>query len=192
MLVTIWMWTHEWSVRPRRWALTPAMCHHALTCRSPLTASSSWSRRRLPRVGARMWMSASGASAGATSRRLVKRQARPGDLDDHGRAVPRHAQRDRRAGGQVDFRPIARARHRGGEHLRAEAAQGDARVVAAGERGGGRQLAATAIEDAHVGGSEPQRARGAVDEGAEEHLAALDRTGARPALPADARRGGAA
>ena len=48
--------------------MTPAMCHHALTCRSPLTASSSCSRRRLPRVGARMWMSASGPSAGATPR----------------------------------------------------------------------------------------------------------------------------
>ena len=41
MFVTIWMWTHEWSVRPRRCALMPAMCHHALTCTSALTASSS-------------------------------------------------------------------------------------------------------------------------------------------------------
>ena len=60
----------------------------------------------MPRVGARMWMSASGPSAGATSRRLVKRQARPGDLDDDGLALPRHAQRDRRAGS--DGRPSRR------------------------------------------------------------------------------------
>src|SRR3954453_13552920 len=134
-----------------------------------------------------MWMSASGASAGATSRRLVKRQPRPGDLDDDRRAVPRHAQRYRRAGGQVDVRPIARARHRGGEHLRAEAPQGDAGVIAAGERRSGGQLAAAAIEDAHVRGAQRERARGAVDERAEEHLAALERPGARPAPPGDAR-----
>src|SRR3954452_8318151 len=63
MFVTIWMWTQEWSVRPSRAALTPATCHHALTCWSALTASMSWSRRRLPRVGARMRMAAI-ASAG--------------------------------------------------------------------------------------------------------------------------------
>jgi hypothetical protein len=65
MLVTIWMWTHEWSVSPRRCAVIPATCHHALTWRSALTASRSCSSLRLPRVGARMWMSAR-ASAGAT------------------------------------------------------------------------------------------------------------------------------
>ena len=58
MFVTIWMWTHEWSVSSRRAALTPAMCHHALTCGSALTASKSWSRRRLPRVGARIRIAA--------------------------------------------------------------------------------------------------------------------------------------
>ena len=58
MFVTIWMWTQEWSDISRRWALSPAMCHQALTWASPLTASSSRSRRRLPRVGARIRMSA--------------------------------------------------------------------------------------------------------------------------------------
>src|SRR3954453_5490790 len=63
MFVTIWTWTHEWAVRPSRAALTRATCHHALTCWSALTASMSWSRRRLPRVGARMRIAAI-ASAG--------------------------------------------------------------------------------------------------------------------------------
>jgi hypothetical protein len=67
MFVTIWTWTHEWSVSPSRAALTPATCHQALTCSSPLTASSSWSRRRLPRVGARMRTLAI-ASAGVRTR----------------------------------------------------------------------------------------------------------------------------
>ena len=58
MFVTIWMWTHEWSDIPSRAALTPATCHHALTCWSALTASKSWSSRRLPRVGARMRIAA--------------------------------------------------------------------------------------------------------------------------------------
>ena len=64
----------------------------------------------MPRVGARMWMSASGASAGATPRRLVKRQARPGDLDDGGVALPRDAQRGRGARGDGDRRAVARRR----------------------------------------------------------------------------------
>src|SRR3954447_9410439 len=64
MFVTIWTWTHEWSVSPSRAALTPATCHHALTCGSAFTASMSWSSLRLPRVGARMRIAAI-ASAGA-------------------------------------------------------------------------------------------------------------------------------
>src|SRR6187200_3177418 len=67
MFVTIWMWTHEWSVSDSRCALIPAMCHHALTWGSALTASRSCSRRRLPRVGARMRTSAI-ASAGSMAR----------------------------------------------------------------------------------------------------------------------------
>src|SRR5205085_10398657 len=43
-----------WSDMPsRRVALTAETCHHAFTCGSALTASSSRSRRRLPRVGTR-------------------------------------------------------------------------------------------------------------------------------------------
>jgi hypothetical protein len=63
MFVTIWMCTHEWSDMSSLWALTPAMCHHAFTCASALTASSNLSSRRLPRVGARIRTGAT-ASAG--------------------------------------------------------------------------------------------------------------------------------
>ena len=67
------MWTQLWSDMPsRRVALTAETCHHALSCTSALTASSSRSSRRLPRVGARTRTSASasrggiGGSAGST------------------------------------------------------------------------------------------------------------------------------
>ena len=53
MLVTIWMWTHEWSDIPRRRvALTSATCHHAFTRSSSLTASSNCLSFWLPRAGA--------------------------------------------------------------------------------------------------------------------------------------------
>src|SRR5882757_8446505 len=59
------MCTQLWSVIPsRRLALTADTCHQALTWSSELTASSSASSRRLPRVGARTRTSAS-ASLGA-------------------------------------------------------------------------------------------------------------------------------
>ena len=65
MLVTIWMWTQLWSDMPsRRVALTAETCHHALSCWSALTASSSRSSRRLPRVGARTRTSASASRGG--------------------------------------------------------------------------------------------------------------------------------
>src|SRR6185503_4463374 len=64
MFVTIWTWTHEWSVSSSRAALTPAMCHHALTCGSALTASKSWSSLRLPRVGARIRIAAIASDGG--------------------------------------------------------------------------------------------------------------------------------
>ena len=54
MLATIWMWTQEWSDMSRRSALTCCMYHHACRRRSALAAFSRASRRRLPRVGARI------------------------------------------------------------------------------------------------------------------------------------------
>ena len=52
MLSTIRMWTQEWSDIPSRSDWTWAMCHQARTSGSALSASSSASSRRLPRVGA--------------------------------------------------------------------------------------------------------------------------------------------
>ncbi len=52
MLVTIWMWTHEWSlISMRTTALTLAACHHAFSCLSSLTRSINVRRLRLPRTG---------------------------------------------------------------------------------------------------------------------------------------------
>src|SRR3954468_16473125 len=70
MFVTTWMWTHEWSDMFRRSALTPAACHHALTCGSALTASMRRSGLRLPRVGARMRMPAMASLGVVTPRTL--------------------------------------------------------------------------------------------------------------------------
>ena len=67
MLTTIWMWTQEWSDIPSRSEFTCAMCHHAATSGSALTASNSASSLRLPRIGARTF-AASIASPGRRPR----------------------------------------------------------------------------------------------------------------------------
>ena len=47
MFVTIWMWTHEWSlISMRTTALMFAACHHAFSCLSALTRSTSVRRLR--------------------------------------------------------------------------------------------------------------------------------------------------
>ena len=94
------MWTQLWSDIPsRRVALTAETCHQALSCSSALAASSSRSRRRLPRVGARTRTLGEGlarrdrrSSVGSLSSRLLA--ARPRECH-HGRrrAAPRTAQR---------------------------------------------------------------------------------------------------
>ena len=67
MLSTIWTWTQEWSDIPSRSEVTWAMCHQARSSASALTPSSSASRLRLPRVGARTLAPAI-ASAGVSAR----------------------------------------------------------------------------------------------------------------------------
>jgi hypothetical protein len=55
----------EWSDIPRRRvALTAETCHQAFTWSSALTASSSRSSRRLPRVGARTFTCSSASRGG--------------------------------------------------------------------------------------------------------------------------------
>src|SRR4051812_8814219 len=71
MFVTIWMCTHEWSDMPRRSALTPAAYHQALTWSSPLTASTSACRRRLPRVGTRISTPATRSPSGLGASSLL-------------------------------------------------------------------------------------------------------------------------
>ena len=64
MFVTIWMCTHEWSLMPMRaTALTLETCHHAFSCLSSFTRSTSVRSLRLPRTGTLMRMRAI-ASAG--------------------------------------------------------------------------------------------------------------------------------
>src|SRR5262245_4861520 len=54
MFTTIWMWIHEWSDIPRRFAFACATYHHAFSCSSALAASRNFSSARLPRVGTLM------------------------------------------------------------------------------------------------------------------------------------------
>src|SRR5581483_1942243 len=66
MLVTIWMWTHEWSlISMRATAFTFDTCHHAFSCLSSLTRSISVRSLRLPRTGTLIRMR-SIASAGVS------------------------------------------------------------------------------------------------------------------------------
>src|SRR6266545_2644531 len=75
MLATIWMCTHEWSlISSRTTALTFAECHHAFSCLSSLTRSTSARRFRFPRTGTLMRI-CSTASAGV---RRVSRRASSG------------------------------------------------------------------------------------------------------------------
>jgi hypothetical protein len=66
MFVTIWMWTHEWSlIWSRTTALTFDTCHHALISASELMRSRTRRSLRLPRAGTRNCISAT-ASAGVS------------------------------------------------------------------------------------------------------------------------------
>ena len=79
MFTTIWTWTHEWSDIPRRRvALTALRCHQALTWSSALTASSSASSLRFPRVGTRIRTSAIASRGGRLRRASVSTS--PGGL----------------------------------------------------------------------------------------------------------------
>src|SRR4051794_40922100 len=52
MFVTIWMWTHEWSlISIRATALTLETCHQPLSCLSAFTRSTIVRSLRLPRTG---------------------------------------------------------------------------------------------------------------------------------------------
>src|SRR5262249_60916799 len=52
MFVTIWMWTHEWSLISRRTvAFTFATCHHAFSCLSAFARSISVRSLRFARAG---------------------------------------------------------------------------------------------------------------------------------------------
>ena len=52
MFATIWMCTHEWSlISIRTTAFTFEACHHAFSCLSSFTRSSSLRSLRLPRTG---------------------------------------------------------------------------------------------------------------------------------------------
>src|SRR4051794_39859306 len=192
MFVTIWTWTHEWSVRPRRAALTPATCHHAFTCGAALTASMSWSSRRLPRVGARVRIAAI-ASAGAgrtggrasassssmrsqgTSGGLPQLQPAAVVLDRHRALVGAGAVR----GGE--WRGLAGLQHDlatdlghgvGAVHLGVVAAEHDAGHEAVGEGRAGRQPVAVAAEQVDVGGAQADRLRAVVHDPAEEEVVA--------------------
>ena len=91
MFSTIWMCTQEWSLIPsRRVAFTADTCHHALTCSSELTASSSASSRRLPRVGARTRTSANASRGGIAGSRGATGPSRlgTGDLEQQPLADP--------------------------------------------------------------------------------------------------------
>src|SRR4051794_32842493 len=188
MFVTIWMWTHEWSVSPRRPALTPATCHHALTCGSALTASMSWSSLRLPRVGARMRIAAI-ASAGAG--RAVGRSSASSSIE--ARVLLPELQpaavvldRDRalavgRREGRAQRRGLARLQHdlpadaaRGGRavHLAAVGGLLDARHEPVGERGARPQAVAVAAEQVDVGRAQADRAVAVVDDAPEEEVVA--------------------
>src|SRR3954452_4382415 len=64
MFATIWMCTQEWSlISIRATAFTFATCHHALSCVSAFTRSTSVRSLRLPRSGTRIRICAT-ASAG--------------------------------------------------------------------------------------------------------------------------------
>src|SRR5438105_11669739 len=66
MFVTIWMCTHEWSlISSRTAAFTFETCHHAFSCLSSLTRSSTCRSLRLPRSGTRIRI-CSTASAGVS------------------------------------------------------------------------------------------------------------------------------
>ena len=58
LLSTICRWTHEWSLMPRRWAVTCCSSQYALSFSLALAASSSWASLRLRSLGARMWIAA--------------------------------------------------------------------------------------------------------------------------------------
>ena len=147
MLSTIRMWTQEWSDIPSRSDCTWAMCHQARTSGSALSASSSASSRRLPRVGALTGppavASRRGAPELARARRPRPRPRRGGLLGlgfaipailaraDEGfhrtpvTAPPRPRPRPRRAARQ----PVRRLRRQDDRRSRSrvEGAQGDAR-----------------------------------------------------------------
>ena len=80
MLATIWMCTQEWSlISIRTTAFTFETCHHAFTCLSSLTRSSSLRSLRLPRTG-RLMRIFSTACAGREAR-LADRLLRDRLLD---------------------------------------------------------------------------------------------------------------
>src|SRR3954453_21442650 len=207
MFVTIWTWTQEWSVSPSRAALTPATCHHAFTCGSPLTASMSWSSRRLPRVGARMRIAAI-ASAGAgraggrasASSSSMRSQGTSGGLPqlrpaavvlDRDRALVgaravRGGERRRLAGLQHDLAADL-AHGVGAVDLGVVAARHDAGHEAVGEGRAGWHPVSVAAEQVDVGGAQADRLRAVVHDPAEEEVVAGragDRARACRRLPA--------
>src|SRR5215218_4291789 len=99
------MWIHEWSDMPsRRVALTAETCHHALTCSSALTALTSRSSLRLPRVGTRIRTSAI-ASRGSRSDGSTCEPASTGGMPLGGSTLTRCPGRRPASSGQASVAP---------------------------------------------------------------------------------------
>ena len=183
------MWTQEWSVIPsRRAALTAETCHQALTWLSALTASSSRSSRRLPRVGARTRTSAIASRGG--DRLESKRPERRG-LADAGAARGVDSPGDRLAcGGDFGSRgasqqyalahpAVGRPRPRAAEQLERPPRGSAARPAAAAR---GRRRARTGARS---------RPRGSPASSAERPLETRRASSTRTGQPAQRRRAAA-
>ncbi len=109
MFVTIWMWTHEWSLIPMRaTALTFETCHQPFSWLSALTRSTIWRSFRFPRSGTRMRIDSTAcagvsrvsrsasAETGSSMRSCVSGST---SLTVRAARVPAHARRSRAARG---------------------------------------------------------------------------------------------
>ena len=192
MLVTIWMWTHEWSVSPRRCGvdaghvpprldLQVAVDRVQQLIEAPVAARG----RADVDVGQRAvggWHSPQPGGASGAPRRPRRRRPRP--------STRRSAGPSRRGPGRPSPRRPRRAsprrtsprRSRAGRCRRCSRRRTPPRPTARGrcDRAHARRRRAA------------QRAGRAVHERAEEHLPALDRARARLALPGDVRGAAAA